>query len=268
MTSGGKILFTGATGQAFRPCATAMAAHNEVWCVARFSDAATRAALEADGIHTYAWTLGEDGLDGLDTDFTHVVHAAPYRGQHDCDAAAQANAVGAGMLMHHCRRATAFLFVSTMGVYAKPPTPEHPVAETDLLGGYTPHNPSYGQGKLAAEGAVRAFARVLQLPTTIARLNVCYGPTGHGGLPVMFFGRILANEPIWMPLDGNPIPCSPISTDDVTRFAPGLWDAASTTATVVNLAGDEATSVREFMSYLADRAGLDADFVEDERARA
>jgi nucleoside-diphosphate-sugar epimerase len=245
-----------------------MAAENEVWCLARFSKPETRAELETKGIKTFEWTMGEGSLDGLDDDFTHVVHAAPYRGQPDFDTATQANAVGAGMLMHHCRRAEAFLFISTFGVYAKPPAAEDPVAETDPLGGYTPYAPSYGVSKLAAEGAVRAFARVLDLPTTIARLNVCYGPTGWGGLPVEFFGRLLAGEPIWMPSDGNPTPSSPISTDDVTQFVPGLWDAASPTTTIVNLAGDEMTSVREFMTYLAEQAGIDVNFVRDERSRA
>ena len=247
-----KILFTGATGQAFRPCAEAMAAANEVWCVARFSKPETRAELEGQGIKTFEWTMGEGSLEGLDDDFTHVVHAAPYRGQPDFDTASQANAAGAGMLMHHCRRAEAFLHISTFGVYAKAPAPDHPVAESDPLGGYTPYAPSYGIGKLAAEGAVRAFAKVLELPTTIARLNVCYGPTGWGGLPIELFARLVNGEPIWLPLDGNPIPSSPISTEDVTRFVPALWDVASTTATVLNLAGDEATSVQEFMSHLAD----------------
>jgi nucleoside-diphosphate-sugar epimerase len=185
----------------------------------------------------------------------------------DFDTVSQANAVGAGMLMAHCRKADAFLFVSTFGVYAKPPSPEHPVAETGPLGAYTPYAPSYGIGKLVAEGAVRAFARVLGLPTTIARLNVCYGPTGWGGLPVEFFGRLLAREPIWTPMDGHPIPCSPISTDDVTRFVPRLWDVARPETTIVNLAGDETTSVREFMAYLAGEARLEPSFVRDDRAR-
>jgi UDP-glucuronate 4-epimerase len=263
-----KILFTGATGQAIRPAAEAMAASNEVWCAARFSDPATKADLEAQGIRTFPWTMGETELDGLPSDFTHVVHAAPYRGQPNFDTAAQANAVGAGMLMHHCRTATAFLFVSTFAVYEQPDPPGRPIAETDDLGGFAPYAPSYPIGKLAAEGAVRAFARVLGLPTTIARLNVCYGPTGWGGLPVEFFGRILSGEPIWLPLDDSDVPCSPISTDDVTHFIPGLLDVASPSTTIVNLAGDEETSVVEFMTHLAERSGRPVDFVRDERARA
>jgi nucleoside-diphosphate-sugar epimerase len=109
---------------------------------------------------------------------------------------------------------------------------------------------------------------VLGLPTTIARLNVCYGPTGWGGLPVEFFGRALAGEPIWQPPGGSEVWCSPISADDVASFVPRLWEVASPATTIVNLAGDEATTVEEFMTYLATQAGLPVEFVEDDRARA
>jgi hypothetical protein len=87
-------------------------------------------------------------------------------------------------------------------------------------------------------------------------------------LPVEFFARVLSGEPIWLPLDGSDVPCSPISTEDVAGFLPGLWDVASTSTTIVNLAGDEATSVTEFMSFLGERAGRTVDFVRDERSRA
>jgi nucleoside-diphosphate-sugar epimerase len=263
-----KILFTGATGQVMRPVAQALAAGNEVWAAGRFSDPAVAEALRAHGVRTFAWTMGEGDLDGLPDDFTHVVHAAPYRGQPDSDTAAQANALGAGMLMHHCRAAEAFLFVSTFAVYAKPPTPQSPVAESAPLYGYAPYAPSYPVGKLAAEGAVRAFAGVLGLRTTIARLNVCYGPTGWGGLPVEFFKRIAGGEPIWMPADGSDIWCSPIATDDVTHFLPALMDVASTAPTILNLAGDEALNTREYVTWLADRAGIAVRFEPSEESRA
>lgn len=267
MLSDKKILFTGATGQALQPAILKLAADNEVWALARFGDPDTRSDLEAQGVRTFAWTMGESTIDGLDADFTHVVHAAPYRGQPDSDTAAQANAVGAGQLMHHCRDAQAFLFVSTFGVYAKPVRADHPIAEADMLGGCAPFAPTYPVGKLAAEGAVRAFASVLGLPTTIARLNVCYGPTGWGGVPVEFFGRILAGLPLWLPTDEDDIWASPISTDDVTAFLPALFDVASTGTTIVNLAGDEAVGLREYMGVLAGDAGLEAEFVPSEESR-
>jgi nucleoside-diphosphate-sugar epimerase len=163
-----KILFTGATGQAFRPAAEALAVDHEVWAAARFSSADIRAELEEKGIKTFEWKMGETSVAGLPDDFTHVLHAAPYRGQPDPSTAAQANAVGAGQLMYHCRRAKAFLFISTFAVHAKPATSETPLTEEAMLGGYAPYAPTYPVGKLAAEGAVRAFASVLDLPTTIA----------------------------------------------------------------------------------------------------
>ncbi len=268
MLSSKKILFTGATGQAMRPAAETLARDNEVWCVARFTKPEIKRDLEAKGVSTYRWTMGLGDLDGLPADFTHVVHAAPYRGQPDSDTAAQANAVGAGMLMHHCRTADAFLFVSTFAVYRKPPAPDYPVSESDPLGGHAPYAPSYPVGKMAAEGAVRAFARVLGLRATIARLNVCYGPTGWGGLPVEYFARIAAGEPIWLPTDGSDIYSSPISTDDVTTFLPALFDIASTSTSIVNLAGDGAVSHRQFCTYLAGKAGLDVRFTPSEESRA
>jgi UDP-glucuronate 4-epimerase len=262
-----KMLFTGGTGQALRPALEAMAANNEVWALARFGDPAVRADLEAKGIHCYPWTMGEGDLADLDDDFTHVVHAAPYRGQPSSNTTAQANAVGAGMLMHHCRTADAFIFVSTFGVYARPPMPDHLIAEDDLLGGSSPFAPTYPVGKMAAEGAVRAFAHVLDLPTTIARLNVGYGPTGWGGVPVEFFARVLAGEPLWMPSDGTEIWASPISTDDITAFLPGLFDIAAPTATIVNVAGDEAVRMRDYMTFLADEAQLPVTFVPSDESR-
>ncbi|WP_432198184.1 NAD-dependent epimerase/dehydratase family protein [Streptomyces sp. bgisy027] len=262
-----KILFTGATGQAFRPAAEALARDNEVWCAARFTDPVVRRDLESVGIKTIPWVMGAGNVVGLPSDFTHVVHAAPYRGQPDSDTAAQANAVAAGMLMHHCRAADAFVFVSAFAVYKQPPSPDHRIAESDPLGGHAPYAPTYPIGKLAAEAAVRAFAGVLGLRTTIARLNVCYGPTGWGGVPVEFFGRILAGEPVWLPEDGSDIWSSPISTDDVTMFLPRLWDVASMAPTIVNLAGDDALSLRGYCTLLARQAGLEVDFVPSAESR-
>ncbi len=263
-----KILFTGATGQVGRPLAEALAAGNEVWCAARFSDPAVRGQLEGRGIHTVPWSMEAETLDGIDRDFTHVFHGAPYRGQPDCETAAQANAVATGRLMDHCRSAQAFVFVSTFAVYQRPPTPETPVAETDPLGGYAPYAPAYPVGKLAAEAVVRAFAAILGLRCTIARLNLCYGPAGWGGMPLEMFRRVAAGEPIYVPLDGSEFWSSPIGTDDIIGFVPALFDVASADPTIVNLAGDDAVTLREMVNELAQRASLEAEFVPDEAARA
>jgi nucleoside-diphosphate-sugar epimerase len=255
-----KILISGATGAAFRPAAEALAADNEVWCLGRFGDPAQKAELEAQGMKTFAWSMEDASLEGLDDDFTHVLHAA-WAFDRDFTRAIHVNNGGLGALMYHCRKAEAFVFISTFAVYASAPTLETPVSETYPIGGFSPFMPSYGVSKISAEGAVSAFATALGLPATIARLNMAYSPCGKGGLPIDYFRRILNGEPIPLPEEGHTVPCSLIGADDIAHFTEGLWTVAHPTTTIVNLAGDEATSVVEFMSYLADRAGLPIEFV-------
>ena len=48
---GTKILITGPTGQVASPIAQALAADNEVWGIARFTNAAARETLEKSGVH-------------------------------------------------------------------------------------------------------------------------------------------------------------------------------------------------------------------------
>jgi UDP-glucuronate 4-epimerase len=71
-----------------------------------------------------------------------------------------------------------------------------------------------------------------------------------------------------MPLDGSEMWSSPIATEDIVHFLPGLFAIASTAPTIVNRAGDEAVMLRTFVTELAQRAGLTAEFVLDDRARA
>ncbi len=270
MIEGKKILITGATGQVARPVAEALAKNNEVWCLGRFADVDAERELSDLGVRTWRWDmagLAEDGLDGLADDFTHVMHSAAHRGDGiDFDASVEINAVGAGRLMTHCRRAEAFLYVSSGAVYAGQ-SPEHLVREDDPLGGQMPWLPTYPVGKLATEGAVRAFAVTLDLPTTIARLNVAYGPHSHGGMPILLFRRLLAGEPIEVPPRGQNL-CSPIHTDDVVWQVPLLWKAATVPAQVINWAGDDAVGIQDMLTYMAELAGIEPRFASSEVYRA
>jgi nucleoside-diphosphate-sugar epimerase len=260
-----KILLTGATGQVARPIAEYLAKEHEVWCVGRFGDPVLERELTALGIRTWRWDMARDDLDGLPDDFTHVAHSAVLRETDDFDAAVEVNSVAAGRLMSHCRTAEAFLFVSASAVYTRL-TRNHRHAETDPLGGHATWMPAYPVGKLATEGAVRAFARTLGLPATIARLNVAHGPYGHGGMLVRFFRLMLAGEPIKIPYDGENL-CMPIHTDDLARQVPLLWQAASVPARVVNWGGDDAVSVRELMTYVSEITGVPARFALSEVTR-
>ncbi|MCJ1680063.1 NAD(P)-dependent oxidoreductase [Streptomyces sp. APSN-46.1] len=265
MTAGKKILITGATGLVARTAAETLAAHNEVWCIGRFSDPEVERRLRNQGVWTWRWDMSRDGLDGLPDDFTHVLHAAVERGSGDFEEVVTVNCVATGRLMTHCRTAEAFLYISTSAVYA-PQAPDHLHTETDPLGTESAWLPTYPVGKLATEGAVRALAVTLGLSTTVARLNVAYGPHGHGGAPVIFYRQMLAGEPIAVPRARQHY-CSPIHTDDIARHVPGLWAAASTPATVVNWGGDEVVGVQDLMTYVSELTHVPVDFVPSDVTR-
>ncbi|WP_338784231.1 NAD(P)-dependent oxidoreductase [Streptomyces sp. DG1A-41] len=266
MPTGQKILITGATGLVARSVAETLAVHNEVWCLGRFRDPSLERRLRERGIRTWRWDMARDTLDGLPDDFTHVLHAAVERGDGNFEEAVAVNSVATGRLMTHCRTAEAFLFVSTSAVYA-PQAPDHRHIESDPLAAASAWMPAYPVGKLATEGAVRALAVTLGLPTTIARLNVAYGPHGHGGLPVIFYRQMLAAEPIAVPHEHQHY-CSPIHTDDIARHVPRLWAAATAPATVVNWGGDEIVGVRDLMSYVSRLTGVPVAFAPGDVTRA
>jgi UDP-glucuronate 4-epimerase len=255
MLSDKKVLITGATGQIARPVAELLVNDNEVWCAARFTQPDARREVEALGIKTIQWDLASHDNSALPTDFTHVLHSAALMVTDDHEEAVRVNAEGAGLLMQHCRAAEAFIFVSTSGVYRRQ-EPDHAHKETDPLGGLATYASGYPIGKIASEGAVRAAALMLDLPTTIARMNIGYGKDSHGGLPVTFFGLMLEGKPIPVPV-GYDNWGSPIGEDDIARQGAGpLFEIASVPATIVNWAGDDAISTRDFCDYLGGLAGL------------
>ncbi|MFD7237430.1 NAD-dependent epimerase/dehydratase family protein [Streptomyces syringium] len=267
--TGKKILVTGGTGQVARPVAEALAADNDVWCLGRFGTPGVERELRERGITTWRWDMddtSEYALKGLPEDFTHVIHSAVRRGEDgDFNAAVEVNSVAAGRLMTHCRTAEAFLYVSTGALYARQ-TLDHRYTESDPVDGVADWLPAYPVGKIATEGAVRAFARVLGLPTTIARLNIAYGPGGYGGVPMLYFRRMLAGEPIAVPRSGQNW-CSLLYTDDLVAQVPRLWDAASVPSTLVNWGGDESVGITDCVRHIEELTGVPARLVPSDVTR-
>jgi UDP-glucuronate 4-epimerase len=266
LTRGKKILITGGTGQTARPVAEALAADNEVWCVGRFTTPGVEDKLRAHGITTYHWDMSKGTLDDLPDDFTHVMHSAVHRGYDgNFETAIEINSVAVGRLMTHCCAAEAFLHISTGAIY-KRQTLDHQYKETDPLDGVADWLPTYPVCKIAAEGVARAYARTLGLPTMIARLNISYGPASHGGVPVIYFRKMLAGEPIPVPPQGQNW-TSLIHTDDIVRQVPLLWRSATVPATVVNWGGDEPVGMTDCARYMSELAGVEATFTTAETPR-
>jgi nucleoside-diphosphate-sugar epimerase len=209
---GQKVLVTGATGQVARPIAEALNSNNEVWAAARFSDQTAKQELEAQGIRTVYFSIGEEDL------------------------------------------AQAFFHMSSSSIYSLAEDAMKPVTESDALGGYSAYSPHYAMSKQVTEGVVRFQARVLQLPTIIARLDVAYGTCGHGGAPMALVEFMKHGIPYHRSTHGESF-CSPIYQDDIINQVQGLLGHAAVPAPVVNLGGDEVVSMEEMIAFIESLTG-------------
>ena len=258
-----KILITGPTGQVALPVALALARENEVWGVARFSDAAARERLEAAGVRCVKADLGDGDLRGLPGDFDFVLNLAVAKSPDgNFDADLRANGEATGLLMSHCRRARAFLHRSTTGVYQ--PAGRHLFRETDPLGdNHRTILPTYSIAKIATEVVARTLCRELRLPTTIARLCVPYG--NNGGWPWYHLLMMRGGVPIPVHPD-RPSRYTPIHEDDIVAMVPGLLRAASVPAAIVNWAGQEQVELEEWCAYLGELTGVEPRFEVSDKA--
>lgn len=253
MLEGKKILITGLTGNLAGAIAYALAPHNETWGLARFRQKGQREYWTGNGVHTVVGDLSDDSYPGLPDDFDYVIHSAANTSPRSFADGMRDNAVGSGLLMAHCRKAKTFLHISSIGVYATHPDPAHVYSETDVTGsGRMGH---YEGTKLAAEGAVHAMSRHLQLPTVIGRLGTQYGTFQTGGWAGQILRDILAGKTVLFPKKQTGIVC-PISDDDVVDFIEPLLDAATVPPLTVNLAGDETITLQEIAEHFGKLAGV------------
>jgi UDP-glucuronate 4-epimerase len=260
-----KILITGPTGQVADPIARALAADNEVWGIARFTNPAARAGLEEAGVRCEKVNLAAGDFTGLPTDFDYVLNLAVAKsGNWDKDLGA--NAESAGLLMAHCRgaggRLKAFLHCSSAAVYDPPD--DEPRTEHSALGdNHKPLFPTYSISKIAGEVVVRTMARALDVPAIIARLNVPYGD--NGGWPFYHMEMTLAGIPIPVP-PGAPARYNPIHEDDIIATLPKLLEAASVPAPTINWCGEQTVSLQEWCTYVGSLVGRAPVFEESAQA--
>ena len=252
MLSGERVLITGPAGRIAYGIAKTLARDNEVWGIARFSDAATRADVEALGVTTRAIDLAEGDFADLPTDFTYLLHIAADFGE-DYERGLRVNAEGTGLLLSHCRDVKAALVMSTITVYRPHPDPWHAFREGDPIGDAGLPSPRpYSIVKIAEEAVARYCAREFGIPVTIARMGSAYGD--RGGLPLWHLQAIAAGRPVVARWD--PLPYSPIHYDDINAQVPALLDAARVPATIVNFAGDTPVSVQQWCAYFGELLGV------------
>ncbi|WP_083419414.1 NAD-dependent epimerase/dehydratase family protein [Pseudofrankia sp. BMG5.36] len=258
------ILVTGVTGQVARPLAVALARNNTVYGAARFKDAALREELTAAGVRATPADLVTGELSQLPERVEFVLHFGVVKSNRwnvDLDG----NVGGTlALAERYAGIARAFLYCSSGAVYA----PDHDgvLAEDHALGdshAVWPFLHTYSVCKIAAESAARYAARRFGLPTTIARLNVPYGPTA-GGLPDYHLQMMAAGMavPVYgeSEADATPTRYQLLHDDDIAAMIPGLLAVAEVPATVLNWAGPETPSVQEWCAELTALTGIPATF--------
>lgn len=259
------VIVTGATGQVGLPIARALARNNEVWAPARFSNPAARTELEIAGVHCVVADLADfaGGAGGADlpADADYVLNFAVAKTA-DSDADITANAESVGLLMTRYRSAKAFLHCSSAAVYA--PGDGSGRAETSPLGdnNHSKMMPNYVLSKVAAEAVARTYARTLDLPTVICRLNVPYGD--NGGWP--WYHLLMLSRGMSIPVPPDGFGYHLIHEDDMIRTLPSLLAAASVPAVAVNWAGSERVTIQEWVGYLAELTGRTPSFSVDPSA--
>jgi nucleoside-diphosphate-sugar epimerase len=256
--SGAKILVTGPTGQVALPLTLSLAADNDVWGAARFTDASAREQLDAAGVTCVVTDLATADFAEFPTDFDYVLNLAVTKGgDADWDRDLAANGESIALLMARTSP-KAFLHCSSTAVYQHV-GPSHALVETDPLGdNHRAMFPTYSLAKISAEVVARAAARDHGVPTTIARLNVPYGD--NGGWPGWHLEFMKAGHPVTLHPE-RPNRFNPIHEDDIFASVPGLLAAASVPATIVNWGGEQA-SIEDWCAYMGELTGIEPKFEE------
>ena len=245
MLQGEKILVTGAAGVIGFPICRELVKHNSVYGLARFTDAKTRAELEAIGVKTIQKDLANPDLSDVPDDFTYVFHAgAPLSPASEDNPAYTFEVItqGTGRVMHHCRHVKGFVHCSTASAYAY--QGHRPLKESDIYGIHV-HN--YSLAKVAAEAVVSFASQQWGIPTVMLRIFTAYGP--RGGAPAWRLDLMVQGKEIPLHPD-KPNHFQPFYETDYVELGIKALTLGQVPPLVTNFAGPELTSVEEYMAYL------------------
>jgi nucleoside-diphosphate-sugar epimerase len=260
---GQRILVTGATGLIGGPVAEYLAAHNEVFALARFSDPDARTRLEAAGANAIVADItlltAQDIPEGLD----YVIHAGATTAatsERSRIDTFETNVQATGRLMRMVGPVKGFVYCSSGSVYDY--DGPRPLAEDARFG---LHNgiPTYSASKIAAESLVEFLSREEQIPTTVIRIFTVYGPAGG-----TVTSRVdLVERGVTIPLyPGGPNHHSPMYIDDAVEKVEAAAMMASVPPLIVNFGGSETCSVQDYTKMAADILGREVSYRESDSA--
>lgn len=266
-----RIAITGLTGQIGGSVIRLLAPHNEIIGLARYTREGSREEVEALGVKAIACDYASGNFEGVPDDVDYVIHIAAEVFPPSFESGVHQNAVGTGLLFNHFRKAKAWFYASTTGVYWDHPDPWYRYKESDRLGGSTRITSRfpYGPTKFAGEAAAQTVSAIHNVPLSIGRMNWSYGDTshGHGGMPGNLVASVYEGRPVNINPDWENVG-SPIHEIDFTNQLEGFLDHAVVGGNIVNWAGDEPMSVERLVPWIAATMGKDFSFRETREATA
>lgn len=249
-----KVLVTGATGFVAGHLVPALSREHDVVALGHDPD---RIAA-SDDVETLQIDLREPRFEEQLPQVDAIVHLAQANVPFP-DGAADlfaVNTASTAALLEHARRsgASRFVFASSASVYGLGDAPwseEDAVTATDF----------YSATKLAAERLVGAYTS--ELGTTIMRLVAPYGPGQRNRMIPRLVASIREGQPVQLNAGGRPR-MNPIYIDDVVRVIERAL--ASEGHQLVNVAGDDAVTIRELAETIGGVVGVEPVFEEHDSA--
>lgn len=253
--SGKRVLITGASGIVALPVAVELAKNNEVFAVARYSDADQKRKILEAGAQAISFDLAEEDLSPLPKSVDVVINYAVLPPKFK-NMAYDVNTGGTGRLARRYRDCEAFVHGSTGSLYEY--QGERPLREDDPYGLHS-GGENYAASKIGAEYLLRHLSEDYQLPVTLVRIFSFYGPRGGG--VTQRVDQVLRGEPVSV-YPGVRNMHTPLYEDDYVEKTIAAASIAKIGAEVVNVGGSEAVTTQDYCRMAGEMVGKEPIFVE------
>jgi nucleoside-diphosphate-sugar epimerase len=257
--SGKRVLITGASGLVALPVAVELARDNQVFAVARYSNAEQKRKIEAAGATAIAFDMAEEDLSPLPRQVDVVINYAVLPPQFK-NLAYDVNTRATGRLARRYREAQAFVHGSTGSLYEY--QGERPLREDDPYGLHA-GGENYAASKIAAEYLLRHLSEDYDLPVTMIRIFSFYGPRGGG--VTQRVDQVLRGEPVSV-YPGVKNWHTPLYEDDYVEKTIAAAGIAKVGAEIVNVGGSEVVTTQDYCRMAGEMVGKEPIFVENGRS--
>lgn len=254
--SGKRVLVTGASGLVAFPVAAELAKSNDVYALARWSDAEQQRLMEASGARTVRFDLADEDLSSLPKEIDVVIHYAVLPPKFG-NLAYDVNTGATGRLARRYRDAEAFVHGSTGSLYEY--QGERPLREDDPYGLHSAGE-NYAASKIGAEYMLKHLSVDYGLPVTIVRIFSFYGP--RGGAVTQRVDMVAQSKPVSV-FPGVRNVHTPLYEDDYVEKTIGAAGIAKVGCDILNVGGSEAVTIQDYCMMAGEMLGKEPIFVEN-----